>query len=334
MKVGIIGTGFMGTTHARGWAETPARIAGFCAETVSEAKPLADRYQTKVFVTLEDMLPEVDVVDICTPTFLHLDQVKKAAAAGKDIICEKPLALDIKTAGEMLAVCKKGGVRLFVAHVVRYFPEYAAAKNLVASGQIGKPGTIHLRRCSYRPKKPVGNWFLDEQKSGGLLMDLSIHDFDYARWIAGEVKTVFSGKVSSIDKDAAIDFGVTILTHESGTLTQIVGGWAYPPPNFQTGFDINCERGNIHFDSSETAPIQILIREDKGSPDVGLPGSPLAESPYTTEIKEFYDAIVNHKEPRVTASDGLKSVQIACAARESAASGKPVTIMPVEGGAL
>ena len=234
----------------------------------------------------------------------------------------------------MLAVCEKAGVRLFVAHVLRYFPEYAAAKNLVAGGQLGKPGTIHLRRCNYRPKKPIGNWFLNEQKSGGLLLDLSIHDFDYARWIAGEVKTVFSSKVSSIDKEAAIDYALTILTHENGTMSHITGGWVYPPPNLQTGFDINCARGNIHFDSGETDPIHILIREDKDSPDVGLPGSPLAESPYTTEVKEFYDAIVNHKEARVTAIDGLKAVQIACAARESADSGKPVAIKPVAGGVL
>ncbi len=333
MRIGIVGTGFMGTTHAKGWVETPARITGFCAETVAEAAALADQYHAKAFASLAAMLPEVDVVDICTPTYLHLEQVRLAAAAGKDIICEKPLTLDVETGAEMLRVCEDAGVRLFVAHVVRYFPEYAAAKKIVADGKLGKPGTIHLRRCNYRPKKAAGNWFLDDAKSGGLLMDLSIHDFDYARWIAGEVKTVFSTTVGSMDKDAPVDYALTILTHEDGTLSHITGGWAYPAPNFQTGLDINCERGNIHFDSVASAPIRVLIREEQNAPDVGLPASPLAESPYTTELKEFYHAIAQGEAVRVTALDGLKAVQIACAARVSAAEGRPVFLEP-QGGVL
>jgi len=331
MKVGIIGTGFMGVTHAAGWAQTPAQICGFCAETTAEAAPLAKQYHSKIYTSIDEMLPEVDVVDLCTPTFLHAEQVEKAARAGKDIICEKPLALDVQTAVEMLAVCQKMGVRLFVAHVVRFFPEYAKAKAIVDSGKIGRPGTIHLRRCNYRPKKPVGNWFPDEQKSGGLLLDLSVHDFDYARWIAGDVKNVFSKKVSSMDPEAPIDYALTILTHENGTLSHITGGWAYPPPNFQTGFDINCDRGNIHWDSAETDPVHVLIRTDQDSPDVGLVGSHLIESPYTTEIKEFYDAIQNHKEARVTSVDGMKAVQIAAAARKSAECGEPVMIDSMKG---
>jgi predicted dehydrogenase len=107
MKVGIIGTGFMGVTHAAGWAQTPAQICGFCAETTAEAAPLAKQYHSKIYTSIDEMLPEVDVVDLCTPTFLHAEQVEKAARAGKDIICEKPLALDVQTAVEMLAVCQK-----------------------------------------------------------------------------------------------------------------------------------------------------------------------------------------------------------------------------------
>jgi predicted dehydrogenase len=331
MKVGIVGTGSMGSTHAMGWAETDAEIVGFCAESVPEAEPLAKKYHTKVFEKLDQLLSEADIVDICTPTYLHPTQVRQAAKARKQIICEKPLALDWQSGLEMLRACEEAGVRLLVAQVVRFFPEYAAAKELVDSGQIGKPGTIHLRRCSYRPKKPSNNWFLDEQKSGGILMDLAIHDFDYARWVAGDVRTVYTQKVSSLDPSSPIDFGLTILTHENGTLTHVTCGWAYPPPNFQTGFDINCERGAVHFDSEETMPIHNLIQTDKDAPDVALPGSPLAESPYTSEIKEFYRAICYGDEVRVTGMDGVKAVQIACAARESARTGEPVQIKPLEG---
>lgn len=328
MKVGIAGAGFMGTTHAQAWSETDAQIAGVVAETVEEAKPLADQFQVSIYPDLTAILEDVDVVDICTPTHLHYPMVMEAAARGKHVICEKPLALNVKQASEMLAACRQAGVKLLVAHVVRYFPEYAGAKAAVAAGQIGQPGVIRLSRGSFRPKKPVGNWFLDETKSGGILMDLMIHDFDYARWIAGEVESVYAKKVSSAHPEAAIDYALTILRHTSGALSHVAGAWAYPPPTFRTQLEIAGEAGLIEFDSDTTAPIRNLLMRSgpEGSPDVGLPSSPLDESPYTTQIKEFCLVLQGLSTPRVTAEDGLAAVQIAEAAIQSVKTGQPVRL--------
>lgn len=331
MKVGIVGVGFMGTTHAEGWAATAADIVGFAAETVEEAKPICTQYGCQVFPDLAAMLPQVDVVDICTPTHLHYEMVLQAAEAGKDIICEKPLALDVSQARQMVTVCRQKGVRLLVGHVVRFFPEYFQAKSAVDAGQIGKPGVIRLQRGSYRPKKPVGNWFLDEAKSGGLLMDLMIHDFDYARWIAGEVTRVFARKITTTHPQAAVDYGLAILTHASGTISHIAGAWAYPPPTFRTGLEIAGDQGLLHFASADTAPIHSLIMKPAGdAPDVALPSSPLAESPYVTQIKEFYAALRDGSPARVSAEDGLAAVQIARAAIESARTGKAVDLEPLQ----
>jgi predicted dehydrogenase len=330
MKIGIVGVGFMGSTHAAAWAETEAQIAGFIAETTGEAHPLGDQYGVKVFPDLAAMLDQVDVVDLCTPTHLHSEMVLQAAAAGKHIICEKPLALNVVQAREMLQACRNAGVRLLVAHVVRFFPEYALAKSAVESGKIGKPGVIRLSRGSYRPKKPMGNWFLDESKSGGILMDLMIHDFDYARWIAGEVESVFAKKVSAGWPSAGVDFGLAILKHAGGALSHISGAWAYPPPTFRTHLEIAGDAGLIEFDSDDTAPIRNLITRPSGdSPDVGLPSSPVSESPYTTQIKEFYQALSSGAPARVTAEDGLAAVQIAEAAIKSAETGQAVSLAPL-----
>jgi len=328
MKIGIVGAGFMGTTHAAGWAETPATIAGFTAETSHEANALAKHYHAKVYATLQDMLPNVDVVDICSPTHLHHEMALMAAAAGKHIICEKPLARTTKQAQRIVSACRKANVQLLVAHVVRFFPEYALAHSAVLEGQIGKPGVIRLHRGSYRPKKPAGNWFLDEVKSGGILMDLMIHDYDYARWVAGEVETVSARRVTQLHPDAPVDYGLVILSHRSGTLSHIAGAWAYPPPTFRTHLEIAGDRGLIEFDSDGTAPIQNLILKTGGTeaPDVALPSSPVSESPYTTQIKEFYLALVEGKPARVSATDGLAAVQIAEAALESAHTGQPVKL--------
>ena len=327
MRVGIVGVGFMGTTHAVAWAETPAEIVGFTAETQKEASALSKQYKTTVYPSLEEMLPDVDVVDICSPTHLHHTMVLKAAQARKHIVCEKPLARTTKQARELVQACQQAGVQLLVAHVVRFFPEYAMAHAAVAEGQIGKPAVIRLHRGSYRPKKPAGNWFLDEVKSGGILMDLMIHDYDYACWIAGEVESVSARRITQRHPEAPVDYGLVILSHRSGALSHISGAWAYPPPTFRTKLEIAGERGLIEFDSEGTAPIQnLILKANDGAPDVGLPSSPVSESPYTTQIKEFYNALADGKTSRVTAEDGLHAVQIAEAAIQSAHSGQPVTI--------
>jgi predicted dehydrogenase len=257
--------------------------------------------------------------------------VLQAAAAGKGIVCEKPLALTVDHARRVVAACRQAGVRLLVGHVVRFFPEYALARAVVEEGEIGRPGVIRLHRGSYRPKKPVGNWFLDESKSGGILLDLMIHDFDYARWVAGEVIRVYARKITVGHPDAPVDYGLAILTHKNGTISHIAGAWAYPPPTFRTSLEIAGDQGLIQFDSDETAPIRNLIMKPQGdAPDVALPSSPLRESPYTTQIKEFYQALQNDRPARVSAADGLAAVQIARAAVESAGSGEAVAIEPLE----
>jgi predicted dehydrogenase len=327
MRVGIVGVGFMGTTHAAAWAETPAEIVGFTAETQKEAGALSKQYETRVYTSLDEMLPDVDVVDLCSPTHLHHTMALKAAAAGKHIVCEKPLARTTRQAKELIMACQKAGVQLLVAHVVRFFPEYAMAHAAVAEGQIGKPAVIRLHRGSYRPKKPAGNWFLDEVKSGGILMDLMIHDYDYACWIAGEAESVSARRVTQRHPEAPVDYGLVILSHRSGALSHISGAWAYPPPTFRTKLEIAGELGLIEFDSDGTAPIQnLILKTNEGAPDVGLPSSPVSESPYTTQIKEFFHALAEGTTPRVTAKDGLHAVQIAEAAILSAHSGQPVTI--------
>ncbi len=327
MRVGILGTGFMGVTHALGWQQTDAEIVGFAAESEAEARPVVEQFGGQVYRTLADMLPDVDIVDICTPTHLHYEMVLTAAKAGKHVICEKPLALTIAQGQEMVDVCQRAGVKFYVAHVVRYFPEYASAYKTVRDGTIGKVATIRLRRGGFRPKKAVGNWFLDEEKSGGMMLDLMIHDFDYARWVAGEVVQVFAKKISSMQPAAELDYGLVILTHESGAISQVSGAWAYPPPTFRTGLEISGDGGMIHSDSDSTAPIINYLHAIPGeAPDVGLPSSPVLESPYTTQIKEFYEGIKNNQPVRLSAQDGLAALRIALAALESARTGKAVNL--------
>ncbi len=327
MRVGIVGAGSMGVVHADSWQATPAALAGFFAESSSEAARLAEKFGARLYENYAALLNDVDIVDICAPTHLHHELVLQAAAARKHIICEKPLARTLEQGRAMLDACRAANVKLFVAHVVRFFPQYALAKQNVAQGSIGKPAVVRLAREASRPRRPVGNWFFDFEKSGGMLLDLMIHDFDYARWIAGEVETVFAKSVPAQNSDTPIDFGLALLKHTNGALSHITGAWAFPPPNFRTAIEIAGDAGLIEWKSADTAPLEFFLHQRDGDfPEVALPSSPLDEDPYTTQLKEFYSALVNNTPTRVTAEDGLAALRIALAAIESARTGKPISL--------
>ena len=330
MRVGIVGTGFMGATHAAGGANTQATIPGFVTKDLPSGERLVDEHGGRIFDTLAAMLEEVDVVDVCAPTHRHYEIVLAAAAAGLDILCEKPLARTINQAQEMIAACEKAGVKLMVAHVVRFFPEYAAARAQVASGAIGRPAVVRLRRGSFQPKKATDNWFLDQEKSGGVTLDLMIHDLDYARWVAGDVIRVYAKKISSSHSGALTDHGLAILTHQSGAISHVEGSWSYPEPMFRTALEIAGDNGWIQFDSGQTAAIGVHLHQSReAGSDVALPGSPLLEDPYTTEIKAFYDCVANDAPIPVSGADGLAALQIALAAIESAETGQAIELDPL-----
>jgi predicted dehydrogenase len=333
LKVGIVGSGSMGQVHAAAWEHTPARLVGIHSRDTARAQQITERYGIAAYESLDTLLADVDVIDICTPTHLHHPMALQAAAAGKHIVCEKPLARTFTDAQEMVRVCQQQDVQLLVGHVVRFFPEYARAKALIDQGAIGEVAVVRLTRAAYQPQVTGDNWFLDPAKSGGMILDLMIHDFDYARWIAGEVRSVYIRSVRGRDPQAAEDYAIALLQHTNGAISNIEGGWAYPPPLFRTALEVAGSAGLIEHPADSSRPLIIhkKARSVGEVAEVGLPLSPLAEDPYVTQIKHFYDVLTGKiTEPRVRAEDGAAAVRIALAALQSAETGKPVMIEAVQ----
>ncbi|HVH30594.1 MAG TPA: Gfo/Idh/MocA family oxidoreductase [bacterium] len=325
MRVAILGPGFMGKVHAEAWSQTDARLAAVVGKKGPEGEALAEAYTVHFATTLEAVVGDIDVVDICTPTYLHLEHCLRAAAAGKHVICEKPLALTVADGRRMIQACRAAGVRLLVAHVLRFFPEYRLAREITARGDIGEPAVLRLSRCTFRPRK-ADNWYVDPARSGGMILDLMVHDFDYARWVAGDVVRVFA-KAAQASAPGGVDHALVILTHRRGAISHIEGSWAYPPPIFLTRLEIAGAAGLIECTSPGTAAIEMHLRLEGGpTQEVPLPTSPLQESPYTAQLRAFHAALVQGTEPPVRAEDGAAAVQIAGAAIESARRGTPVEI--------
>jgi predicted dehydrogenase len=331
MRIGIVGAGSMGNAHAPAWnrlSHLGAELVGVTARHQDTAKALSNHYGIRLYDSYEALLADVDIVDICTPTNLHREMTVQAAQAGKHIFCEKPIALTLEDGRTMIDACERAGARLFVGQVVRFFPQYVAAKQVVESGQIGTVAVIRLTRAGFQPRKSLDNWFMDESRSGGMILDLMIHDYDYARWVAGNVKRVYARSVRSRQPDAPGDYALVTLRFENGAIGHIEGGWVYPPPFFRTSMDIAGTDGLIEWnsDSSSTVQTHLMNSPKQDATEVAVPVALDEENPFSTEIGHFYDAVVSDRPFSVTPQDALAALQIALAARESLQTGRSITI--------
>jgi predicted dehydrogenase len=328
VRVGLVGAGFMGEAHAAAWRSLGVASLTIYDSVRAGAERLAGRFEASVAPSLGDLLGACDVVDVCTPTHLHREVVEAAAAAGRPVICEKPLARTVEDCEAMITACEAAGVPLFVAHVVRYINEYVAAKQAVEAGRVGRLAVIRLRRESARPNKPADHWFFDPALSGGVMTDLLIHDYDYARYLAGDIESVWARTVRDAS-GAGVDFGFAVLRHVSGAITHVSGGWVYPWPVFRTGFEIAGDGGLIQYESSDGAPVTPYLVGERtaGEAGTGMPDSPVAENPWALELADFVASIQGGGPPRVSARDGLEAVRIAEAVIESSRSGHPVRLV-------
>ncbi|WP_082235346.1 Gfo/Idh/MocA family protein [Halobacillus massiliensis] len=321
----LIGAGTMGTVHAQTYQSIKdANLVGIVDFRKEKANELAKASETQAFYSLEDAVEEleqIDLIDICLPTHLHKEYVQKAADLGVHVCCEKPLALTLEEADEMMNYCDEKGVRLFVGHVVRFFPEYVQAKEKVEQGVIGKPAVVRTSRGGVFPTGWT-DWYADFNKSGGLLLDLVIHDFDYLRWCFGEVERVFAKNLSSRRNDRN-DYSLVTLRFNNGIIAHVEGTWAHE--GFSSKFEFAGTKGIIDYDSSEVSPVRAVKKSPvQQTSGVVVPESPLKATPFYKELSHFIECLEKDQEPIVTPQDGYKAMEIAFAAKKSAETGEPV----------
>ncbi|MGI8870887.1 MAG: Gfo/Idh/MocA family protein [Mycobacteriales bacterium] len=323
MRVGMIGFGGIAHAHAPGWTQQDVDLHIVDIDAEARAEAARSVPTATVHTDLESLLGAVDVVDIVTPSYTHADLARQCARAGKQVICEKPIALTINDAADALRVVRDAGVSLHVGHVVRFFGEYAAAHAQVAAGALGTPAVSHFRRASAQPVR--NTWMRDVKLSGGVPFDLAIHDLDQARWTSGEVTRVYA--VSGKPGVGGIDTHIyAVLTHESGALSHITSSWGLAE-GFETSFEIAGTEGLVAFDSTAHPPVRADRPELLSA--AGLLPVMVGDSPFETELAEFARAIKGGAPARVTPADALAAVALAAAVLESLATGRPVDVPPV-----
>ena len=323
-NVALLGTGFIAGVHMEGWKRiSGAKVVAFFEVVSEKAQDFKGKYSIPHYSSLPRLFEEqdVDIVDICLPTFLHRDYVLQAAQAGKHIICEKPMALNVEDAVAMKDACQLNGVELMIGHALRFWGEYKKAKELVSQEKIGKVLSIDAYRLSVPPTWSVNSWILQQNLSGGAALDLHIHDLDFANWVGGKPVEVFSRGAQSIN--GSWDHAQTSIRYSEGIIANIEGGWMmkgeFP---FTMGYRILGTGGVIEWEFRAGVNIEqrgganplIVYRDREKKEEINAQD----DDAYYLELKYFYECIENHRPiEQATADHGILAVQVANAARES-----------------
>jgi len=314
MKVGVVGTGGMGNVHARQYRKMSGIELGYFERSPARGDSFRSRWDAHLCDSIEALLDWADVVDICLPTDVHPEFALKVIDAGKPLFLEKPIARTVDEAKSIIDAAKKAKVVLMIGHVVRFFPEFALGRQMVLNGAVGKPAAIRTRRGGPTPKGSSG-WFMDHSRSGGVLLDLAIHDFDWLCWTFGHVKFLYSRSLGSSSGHGP-DYALTTLTFESGAVAHVEATWM-DPGGFRTMFDIAGSEGLLEFDSRKTPALRTV------TPDscVLEPSVAPHEDPYYLELSAFLSAAQKGAPVPITGEDGLTALKLSLAALESAKTG-------------
>ena len=321
LRVGIVGFGCMGGTHYNCWRAVPGvKVTAVCdidERAFAALRPkgnigtmagVVEIEGMRLFRSLDSML-EADVVDavsVCTPSDTHAALACTALRAGVHVLCEKPMSLDVASCNEMIKAASAARRVLMVAHCIRFWPEYVVACDLVRGGRYGTVVAATFRRMGAKPTWAKDSWFADEKRSGGMLIDLHIHDTDFIRYLFGMPRAVCVHGASN-HVFARYDYG-------DGPLVTAEASWAMTSCyGFEMSFCITLERAVLVYDNRRSPTLTVY-------PADGAPFSPprAKGDGYSSEIAHFA-ALVKGKRvtPVVPSEEARDTVRICLVEKEA-----------------
>ncbi|HEX2609043.1 MAG TPA: Gfo/Idh/MocA family oxidoreductase [Flavisolibacter sp.] len=340
-KVALLGAGFISEIHLESYHRfvPEAEVVAVYARNAEKAAAFAQKHQIAHWYDNVDALiagSGAEVIDICLPNFMHAEATFKAAAAGKHIIIEKPLAVTLEEADAMIAACKKASVKLMYAEELCFAPKYERVRHLVNEGAIGK---IYMLKQSEKHSGPHSDWFYDIRLSGGgVLMDMGCHGIAWFRWMLKNARAVSvyatMSTVLHTGRTGAEDNSVVIIEFENGVTGVVENSWAK-----HGGMDDRSEvygtegvvyadlfMGNAAISYSKNGYGYAM---EKADTTVGWSFTVFEEvfnQGYPHELKHFIECVQQDKDPLVTGEDGRAVLEIIYAAYASAGQGKKIQL--------
>lgn len=305
LKIGILGMGMMGSFHAARYLELPnARLVAIAdrdperleAEAavqgnLEDAAVAGDLSEVARYREAEDLIAEadVDVVDVCLPTYRHPRYTIAALEAGHHVLCEKPMALTVAEADRMLDAARRADRYLMIAQCLRFWPEYESLRRYIEQAPCGRLRSLSMWRIGGRPGWAERNWYLDPARSGGAILDLHIHDVDYVNAVLGAPDTLHA--VAGASDRGGYDIVHACYTYDRGPQVALHAGWSAAQIPFTAGFEAWFERGFLRYQGGE-----LTFYDD---PSAVAPQSVPFEpgDAYTREIAYFLECVETDTPP-------------------------------------
>jgi myo-inositol 2-dehydrogenase / D-chiro-inositol 1-dehydrogenase len=331
-KVGIVGFGRIGRIHFNQVMRLKdvevIAVADSFADKMADvfAEYGVDNYSSD-FQTIIDN-PEIDTVFVCSPTDTHAEVAIAAAKAGKDIFCEKPIDFDVKRVEEVLAEVKKAGVSFQVGFNRRFDPNFAKAKKAILDGDVGQ---VHIIKITSRdPQAPPLSYV---KSSGGIFVDMTIHDFDMARFLAGsEPVQVFTVGDTLINKEIMqyddIDTAIITITFENGAMA-VIDNSRQAAYGYDQRIEVFGSKGMVKCENNTPTQTALFTK------DAVITDKPLYffleryQESFNEELVQFFNAIETGQETPVVGKDGLVPILMGVAAKKSLKENRPVLISEV-----
>ncbi|HSU60954.1 MAG TPA: Gfo/Idh/MocA family oxidoreductase [Bryobacteraceae bacterium] len=318
MKIGMVGLGFMGAVHLSAYSKIPdAQVIAVCTQSeralsgdlnaaggnLNRDLGKFDFSGVKQYRHWRELVldPDLEIVDICLPTDLHTAVSIAALAAGKHVLCEKPMALTSADCDRMLAAAQENKRILMIAQVLRFWPEYVALRDFVEAGQFGAVRSATFTRQCGLPD--WSKWLPVTARSGGAVIDLLVHDIDQAISLFGMPQRVAAKQLGEVDALTAT------LLYANGPEVRIQGGWFLPGAPLHMSFQVRTERAEM-----ELTPDGLMLNDQTGErKKVEVSGDG-----YEAEISYFIGCVRQGKPPqRCLPQDSARSVKVALLLKQS-----------------
>ena len=329
----IIGCGFMGQTHARGWAAVPeAQIIAVVDLSPERSQALARQFACDHYTDFRDAikLPDINVISVCVPTNLHAEVTIAAAGLGLHVLCEKPIALTLDHADEMIAAAQENQVKLGLGFMRRHSSVVADLKARLASGKMGRPVLYHASDVrELRPKRVMH----DAKVNGGPVIDMAVHLIDLWNTIfdSSPVSVTAQGltigrarpEIAHI-KDQAIDTATIVVKYASGDIGTFVVCWGLPSKVNPTQHhdQIFAPKGLSELYYAANKQELRLMRENGIWQTLSISHQDM----YQNQIRSFADWVLNNEPFPATGADGKLALQVAQAALESIRTGQTILL--------
>ena len=340
-RVAILGTGFISEIHVESYKRfvADAEVVAVYGRNLENAKKYAEKHGVPAYYDdIDDLLAkeEVDIVDICLPNYLHHEACMKAAGVNKHIIVEKPLAMTLEEADEMIAECEKRNLKLMYAEELCFAPKYERVRDLVKHGAVGE---VYMLKQAEKHSGPHSAWFYNKETAGGgVMMDMGCHAIAWFRWMTGNAKvksvyaqmqTVLHNKITDCEDNA-----VTIVEFENGVIGVAEDSWARHG-GMDDRIEVYGDKGVSYADLFQGNSALTFSLEgydyaaEKAATSVGWSFTMFEEAfnqGYPQELRHFVECVREDKEPVVTGADGKAVLEILYAAYASAKSGAKVEL--------